>query len=167
MYFQGVCEVEWLSSWLAEEGILGFNLVLATSISEIGFLLLPSGDITEILFEWLIFPKTTKINCMYCNWMHLIQISLWSCNGNLILLILPFTTILFRQINRLINKWNTIEEWTIINECVIVKQLPDCMRICNAICDYLTRVNAGQTCNIDKRISWRVYFFCSCHVLFI
>ena len=40
--------VLWLSSWLAEQGVWGMNPCLAISISDIWYLLLPSGCMTEI-----------------------------------------------------------------------------------------------------------------------
>ena len=39
---------EWLSSWLAEQEVRGSIPGLATWISEIGYLLLPSRDMAEI-----------------------------------------------------------------------------------------------------------------------
>ena len=39
---------EWLSSWLAEQGVRGSIPRLATWISEIGYLPLPSRDVAEI-----------------------------------------------------------------------------------------------------------------------
>ena len=38
----------WLSSWIAEQEVRGSIPCLATSSSEIGYLLLPSRDIAEI-----------------------------------------------------------------------------------------------------------------------
>ena len=40
--------VEWLSSWLVEQGVRGSIPGLATYISEVGYLLLPSRDMAEI-----------------------------------------------------------------------------------------------------------------------
>ena len=48
---EGVVVVEWLSSWLAEQGVPCSNLGLTTCISEIGYLLLPSRDMTERLLK--------------------------------------------------------------------------------------------------------------------
>ena len=42
---------EWLSSWLAEQEVRGSILRLATWISEIGYLPLPSRDMAEILLK--------------------------------------------------------------------------------------------------------------------
>ena len=39
---------EWLSSWLAEQEVRGSIRGLATWISEIGYLLLPSRDMAEM-----------------------------------------------------------------------------------------------------------------------
>ena len=39
---------EWLSSWLAEQEVRGSIPGLATRISKIGYLLLPSRDMAEI-----------------------------------------------------------------------------------------------------------------------
>ena len=64
--------VQWLSSWFAEQGVLGLNLGLATSISEIGYLLLPSRDMIEILLKWCKILKTTKPN-LHVLWVHLFQ----------------------------------------------------------------------------------------------
>ena len=44
----GAAVAEWLSSWLAEQEVRGSILRLATWISEIGYLLLPSRDMAEI-----------------------------------------------------------------------------------------------------------------------
>ena len=44
----GAAVAEWLSSWLAEQEVRGSIPGLATWISEIGYLLLPSRDMTEI-----------------------------------------------------------------------------------------------------------------------
>ena len=38
----------WLRSWLARQDVWGSISSLAATISEIGYLLLPSGDMTEI-----------------------------------------------------------------------------------------------------------------------
>ena len=46
--FQGAAVAEWLSSWLAEQEVRGSIPRLATWISEIGYLLLPSRDMVEI-----------------------------------------------------------------------------------------------------------------------
>ena len=43
--------VEWLSSWLAAQEVRGLILGFATWISEIGYLLLPSRDMAEILLK--------------------------------------------------------------------------------------------------------------------
>ena len=43
--------VEWSSSWLAKQGVRGLIPGLATWISEIWYLLLPS-DMTEMLLKW-------------------------------------------------------------------------------------------------------------------
>ena len=56
----GVAVVEWLSFWLAEQGVRGSNLGLATWISEIGYLLHPSRNMIERLFKWGKIFKTTK-----------------------------------------------------------------------------------------------------------
>ena len=44
----GATVAEWLSSWLAEQEVRGSIPGLATWISEIGYLLLPSRDMAEI-----------------------------------------------------------------------------------------------------------------------
>ena len=44
----GALVVEWLSSWLKEQEVRGSIPGLATWISEIGYLLLPSRDMAEI-----------------------------------------------------------------------------------------------------------------------
>ena len=44
----GAAVAEWLSSWLAEQEVRGSIPGLATWISEIGYLLLPSRDMAEI-----------------------------------------------------------------------------------------------------------------------
>ena len=44
----GATMVEWLCSWLAEQEVRGSITGLATWISEIGYLLLPSRDMAEI-----------------------------------------------------------------------------------------------------------------------
>ena len=44
----GAAVAEWLSSWLAEQEVRGLILSLATLISEIGYLLLPSRHMAEI-----------------------------------------------------------------------------------------------------------------------
>ena len=46
--FLGAAVGEWLSSWLAEQEVRGSIPRLATWISEIGYLLLPSRDMAEI-----------------------------------------------------------------------------------------------------------------------
>ena len=43
--------VEWLSSWLVDKVVLGLNPGRVTSIPDIGYLLLPSRNITEILLK--------------------------------------------------------------------------------------------------------------------
>ena len=43
----GAAVAEWLSSWLAEQEVRGSIPRLATWISEIGYLLLPSRDMAE------------------------------------------------------------------------------------------------------------------------
>ena len=48
---KGAAVVKWLSSWLTEQGVWGSIPGLTTWISEIGYLLLPSRDITERLFK--------------------------------------------------------------------------------------------------------------------
>ena len=53
---------EWLSSCLAEQGVRGSIPGLATSISEIGYLLLLSRDVTERLLKRHKFLKTTQPN---------------------------------------------------------------------------------------------------------
>ena len=57
-----------LSSWLAEEGVWGSNPYLGTLISVIGYLLLPSCDITEISLKQRKILKTaqTQLNKEYC-----------------------------------------------------------------------------------------------------
>ena len=45
---EGALVAEWLSSWLAEQDVRGSIPRLATWISEIGYLLLPSRDMAEI-----------------------------------------------------------------------------------------------------------------------
>ena len=44
----GAAVMKWLSFWLAEKEIRGSIHSVATTISEIGYLLLPSRDIAEI-----------------------------------------------------------------------------------------------------------------------
>ena len=46
--FEGAVVAEWLSSWLVEQEVQGSRPGLATWISEIGYLLLPSRDMAEI-----------------------------------------------------------------------------------------------------------------------
>ena len=46
--FMGAAVAEWLSSWLAEQEVRGSSPHIATWISEIGYLLLPSRDMAEI-----------------------------------------------------------------------------------------------------------------------
>ena len=60
--FGGAALVEWLSSWLAEQRVLGFNLGLTTSISVIGYLLPWSPYMTERLLRWREILKTTQTN---------------------------------------------------------------------------------------------------------
>ena len=43
--------VKWLSSWLAEQEVRGSIPCLAPTISEIGYLLLPSRDMAERLLK--------------------------------------------------------------------------------------------------------------------
>ena len=57
-----VAVVQWLSSWLAEQGVWVSNHGVATLISEIGYLLLPSRDMTEILLKGCKTLKTTQLN---------------------------------------------------------------------------------------------------------
>ena len=52
--------MEWLSCWLAEHVVRGSNTGPVTSISEIGYLLLPSCDTTEGLFMRRKILKTTQ-----------------------------------------------------------------------------------------------------------
>ena len=47
--YEAAVVVKWLSSWLAEQGVCGWNHGLATWISGIGYLLLQSWDMTERL----------------------------------------------------------------------------------------------------------------------
>ena len=47
----GATVAEWWSSWLAEQEVRGSIPRLATWISEIGYLLLPSHDLAEILLK--------------------------------------------------------------------------------------------------------------------
>ena len=49
--FMGAVVAEWLSSWLAEQEVQGSIPRLATWISEIGYLLLPSCDMGEITLK--------------------------------------------------------------------------------------------------------------------
>ena len=58
---KGAAVIEWLSSWLAEQGVdrPGSKPGLATWISEIGYLLLPSRDMTEKLLMRSNIPITT------------------------------------------------------------------------------------------------------------
>ena len=72
----GAMMVEWLSSWLAEQEVRGAIPGLATWISEIGYLLLPSRYMAEIPLkrrqspiqptkadqEWYGFSKLEKVN---------------------------------------------------------------------------------------------------------
>ena len=44
----GAVVVEWISSWLVDQEVRGSIPGLATWISEIGYLLLPSRDMAEI-----------------------------------------------------------------------------------------------------------------------
>ena len=48
----GATVAEWLSSWLAKQEVRGSIPGLATWISEIGYLLLPSRDMAEIPLKW-------------------------------------------------------------------------------------------------------------------
>ena len=48
LLLSGAAVVEWVSTWLAEQEIWGSIPGLATWISEIGYLLLPSRDMAEI-----------------------------------------------------------------------------------------------------------------------
>ena len=43
--------VQWLSSWIFEQGVWGLNLGLTIMISEIGYLLLLSDNLTETLLK--------------------------------------------------------------------------------------------------------------------
>ena len=54
---EGVAMIQWLSSWLAEQGVRGSNRGLNTWISELGCLLPPSRDITVILYKALNSPN--------------------------------------------------------------------------------------------------------------
>ena len=47
----GAAVVEWLSPWLAEQEVRGSIPAFATWISEIGYRLLPSRDMTEIALK--------------------------------------------------------------------------------------------------------------------
>ena len=47
MDFEGAAVVEWLSSWFAKQKVRGSIPGLATWISEIGYLLLPSRDVAQ------------------------------------------------------------------------------------------------------------------------
>ena len=57
MYMKEAAVVKWLSYWFAEQGIRGSIPALATRISEIEYLLLPSRDMAERL---LTQRKTSK-----------------------------------------------------------------------------------------------------------
>ena len=48
LVLSGAAVAEWLSSWFAEQEVRGSIPRLATWISEIGYLLLPSRDMAEI-----------------------------------------------------------------------------------------------------------------------
>ena len=48
LWTEGAAVIKWLSSWLAEQEVRGSIPGLATWISEIGYLLLPSVDMAEI-----------------------------------------------------------------------------------------------------------------------
>ena len=54
---RGTVVVEWLSSWLAEQEVLGLIPGLIATISEIGYLLLPSHGMAERSLKRL---KTTN-----------------------------------------------------------------------------------------------------------
>ena len=63
----GATVAEWLSSWLAEQEVRGLIPGLATWISEIGYLLLPSRDMAEIPL------KRRKSSILPTNFMTLIM----------------------------------------------------------------------------------------------
>ena len=86
---------EWLSSWLAEQEVQGSTPCLATWISEIGYLLLPSRDMAEIPLKprkFSIQPTnqaivlnvanfSIHINGDENNWQVCVNISTWFCNN--------------------------------------------------------------------------------------
>ena len=58
----GGAVVEWISCWLAEQDLGGSNHGLGSSISEIGYLLLPSRDMSNRLLNRRKILKTAQIN---------------------------------------------------------------------------------------------------------
>ena len=67
----GVAVAEWLSSWLAEQEVRGSIPRLATWISEIGYLPLPSRDMAEIPL------KRHKSSIQPTNQIHVMELSVF------------------------------------------------------------------------------------------
>ena len=71
-----VAVAEWLSSWLAEQEVRGSILGLATRILKIGYLLLPSRDMAEILLKrrkFSIQPTNKKSSISSCSCIYEVQ----------------------------------------------------------------------------------------------
>ena len=56
----GAAVVYWLSSWLAEQEVRGSIPGLAATISEIGYLLLPSRDMAERSLKRRKYPQNNQ-----------------------------------------------------------------------------------------------------------
>ena len=73
IYVSGAAMVWWLSSWRVEQEVRGLIPCLAASISEIGYLLLPSRDMAEIPLKRRIFsiqPTNQPIIYVLDLWVH-------------------------------------------------------------------------------------------------
>ena len=77
-----------LSSWLAEQGVWGSNPGLTTTMSEIGFLLLPSHDITDIMLKKG-DKSSTQPNLVRVSWSYMYTFTL-QYKGRLPRLATPF-----------------------------------------------------------------------------
>ena len=60
-------EQQWLSSWLVKQGVRAFNLDLIynATISDFGYLLLPSHNMTKIRLKQLFFMASHMIYSVF------------------------------------------------------------------------------------------------------
>ena len=149
----GAVVAEWLSSWLAEQEVRGSIPRLATWISEIGYLLLPSRDTAEIPLkrrkssiqptnQWNLMSKFSDLQQSWLPGIPCFSVCPFLCH--------------IKQSTHMCSPIHSLQSWRPVVPCPSVHPFPPSVRIRP---DWPTRTTCSYPCRpLAAWLYWSLYW---------